>query len=474
MAYGEYIFRRSNGIFYFRLILTNTDKASKEIRFSLRTRKRQEARCLAAICCSQILPILRSHQSQSGHAIPIHLLAQEVQQTLTRVRASISNENNASQHHPAPPYHPPHYHSRLLLHTPPAVDQTNSYPLSKVIELFKAEMLAGGNWQPKTLEENMASYQLFQSLLGLDLPISSINRQHLTQYKDQLKRVPTNYKKMPSIRGHNLRSVIETAHGLNTLSITSVNKHLTKISSLFKWAKLNGYCPANVAESLNIKSKVKEQDKRLPFKNNELRQLFSTPIHRAGKFQHTYYYWLPLIALYSGARINEICQLDVADIKCSKGIYFFDINGDGDKRLKSPNSQRHIPIHEKLIALGLLAFHTSCKQSSYKKLFPSIKAGRDGHGQGPSKWFGRLKQGLTLEHADKKSFHSLRHNFSDGLLNAGVEEAITAKLMGHTHPNITHGVYGKGASLAVLRHRINQLSFDIPEISILSWENGVH
>ena len=37
-------------------------------------------------------------------------------------------------------------------------------------------------------------------------------------------------------------------------------------------------------------------------------------------------FWLPLIALFTGARINEICQLHTDDVQEKNGILFISIN----------------------------------------------------------------------------------------------------------------------------------------------------
>ena len=39
-------------------------------------------------------------------------------------------------------------------------------------------------------------------------------------------------------------------------------------------------------------------------------------------------FWLPLIALFTGARINEICQLHTSDIQEKNGIAFISINAE--------------------------------------------------------------------------------------------------------------------------------------------------
>ena len=74
--------------------------------------------------------------------------------------------------------------------------------------------------------------------------------------------------------------------------------------------------------------------------------------------------------MFAGARLNEICQLQVADIQQEDGIWFFNLMDDGDsnKRFKSDAAIRKVPIHDELLRLGLLDFHALQMQRGEKRL----------------------------------------------------------------------------------------------------------
>jgi integrase len=59
------------------------------------------------------------------------------------------------------------------------------------------------------------------------------------------------------------------------------------------------------------------------FTDDELRTLFNPATYAQGRQQSPYMYWLPLIGLHSGMRINEIAQLALADISLQDGIHAF-------------------------------------------------------------------------------------------------------------------------------------------------------
>ena len=78
------------------------------------------------------------------------------------------------------------------------------------------------------------------------------------------------------------------------------------------------------------------------------------------------YYWVFLIGIYSGMRAEEICKLRVDELKKEDRIWFFDIKG----KVKTRNSVRRVPIHEKLI--GNITHHEASIQDQHLPALKSI------------------------------------------------------------------------------------------------------
>jgi len=174
---------------------------------------------------------------------------------------------------------------------------------------------------------------------------------------------------------------------------------------------------------------------------------------RDGKF------WVPIIALYSGLRLGEIAQLLVSDIKWEHDIPYFDINkgeGEDDKQLKTWASVRRVPIHPKLIALGLLAHVEQQRQKNPKgRIFPEVTPGKDGYySANISKWFSRYAKAVEVK-TPKTSFHSFRHNFKDALVRGGVTEAFSKAMMGHADESV-HENYGSDLTIPLLTQAIGR------------------
>ena len=127
-----------------------------------------------------------------------------------------------------------------------------------------------------------------------------------------------------------------------------------------------------------------------------------------------YQYWLPLLGLYTGARLNELSQLYRSDIVVVNGIHCLHIQAvNAGQRLKNPSSERLILIHSKLKALGFLDFVASPKKKSKPRLFPELSCHKHhGYSATPSKWFARHRALTGLSKFVESSF---RHTLADDL-----------------------------------------------------------
>ena len=130
-------------------------------------------------------------------------------------------------------------------------------------------------------------------------------------------------------------------------------------------------------------------------------------------------FWLPLLALFTGARLGELAGLRASDVvqDASVGTVCIYITADAKagRKLKTKQSARAIPIHSQLIELGFLKFTAAEAKARGERawLFPQVAPGTTG-AFAFSKWFGRHigSQGVT---DPAKVFHSFRHFFTDAL-----------------------------------------------------------
>lgn len=338
----------------------------------------------------------------------------------------------------------------------------NEIRISEGAEKYRSEMMKGGNWTLKTKEENLYTHNLFVEIMG-DIVISDIARLHMSQFKEKLQRLPKNFNKMPETRNLRISQIVEEEHDYEVISLRTINKNLTKISSLFNWLCLNGYCNINVASKLMIKSDKKDIDDADPYSLDDLKEIFEKVFSSNNKkIHHTYYYWLPLLGLFTGARINELSQLYIEDVVVDSEIMYLDINKEKDKTLKTKYSKRIVPIHSELIRLGFVDFYNNEKNRGNERLFQSLTRSRDGYGTASSKWYGRFTSVMSKSVKDK-SFHSFRHTLIAMLLEKNVPEVLSSAIVGQKHEQITYGRYGSGPSLSMLKETIEKITIRFDE-----------
>ena len=309
--------------------------------------------------------------------------------------------------------------------------------LSDVLDEYKNEKKRG--WTEKSTEEIVdGSLALFKGIVG-DVPIQSIDRKKVSEFKHKILRLPSNMNKKPAYRDKSIVELLEMEIE-EVLAPRTVNKHLGRVRTFFKWAIDNGeFEGANPApKGLNIPLDSDADDKRAPYSIDDLANIFTAEGYTKDSFSRSYMFWTPIIAVFHGMRQNEIAQLGLSDIKrVDDGTWVFDVNNLGDKRVKTDPSQRLVPIHPFLIdELNVLKLKRNLMKEGHDRLFPEIKPTRDGYGAPVSKWFNeRFKHTIELEADERdrwKDFHSFRKTFSSYLLHKDIPDKKVKQVVGHS------------------------------------------
>ena len=149
--------------------------------------------------------------------------------------------------------------------------------------------------------------------------------------------------------------------------------------------------------------------------------------------------------------MNEVCQLNVSDIQLTDGIWTINLNADcEDKSIKTEAGNRIIPVHPKLIDLGLLDYVKQMQNQNHLKLFPNLKKMKStGYGTVISRWFAKYLKKLGIKKTGK-NFHSFRHTVVNKLITKKVYAPFIRELIGHSHGSITMDVYGGKKPLDIL------------------------
>jgi len=119
--------------------------------------------------------------------------------------------------------------------------------ISAMIESYSEEQVQAGNWSTKTEHENNAIFALLTRIIG-DIPCTELSYPILRKYKTTLIRLPANLNKSPNYRGNTIAEVV--AMDCRPMAVASMNKNLSRVSSLLRWGVKNGYIQTNYAEGL--------------------------------------------------------------------------------------------------------------------------------------------------------------------------------------------------------------------------------
>lgn len=369
-----------------------------------------------------------------------------------------------------------------------------------------------GLWKRDQLERKTAQCQAFQELMS-DPLLSEITRPLMRRFSDELARVPDQRDKVRRRFGKSGAGFCELirladAHDLPRLTVDARRRFLDGMSEVFEWGVKETLLTLNPAKGLGTEvertagaRKVKDHEQREAFSGADLSAIFGAEWFTRGVgtktpkgVYHAYrphYYWLPLLALHCGGRLNELAQLYLDDLVCIDGVWCLDFNlnapdkldldeadrAGADKSLKTINAQRQVPVHSSLVRLGLVEYAHALRAAGHHRLFPELHFdARKGYGKAAGSWFNErfLGRQLKIERNGRKTFHSFRHNFATALGDAEVVTTTKSDLMGHSRSSaLSESRYDKGRKLDSLRQAVEALEYGIPPIAKFSVADGI-
>ena len=348
----------------------------------------------------------------------------------------------------------------------------NNLPLSELINKWlheKKPNLAMSSYQG--LESRITIFRdiIYEVSKSQQILIAQLDADLIRQYRHLIENLPA--RRTGSL--YEGKTYAEFAQmKVEKISSQTLIYNLDIAKQFLNWARLTGYQVDERLEGiLYVARKNTPKTKsiqRVPFNDNDLIKIFEGENYLVGKISRASDYWVPLIALFTGARLGEICQLTTDDVKNIDGVWCFDINDDGDdgKLIKASGSKRVVPIHSSLIELGLIDYRNAVAKHSFINLFP--KEIRSGNGR-----FSAIQKRLThhfsklnfdSKEKESKVFHSFRHlvrtrlvelDVSEGLIDAIVGHSSGDRSIGSKHYTHTQLIQQKNEAISKLHYKID-------------------
>ncbi len=192
--------------------------------------------------------------------------------------------------------------------------------MAELIDLFIAEKAQV--WAPRSTQMHSVALKLFREFVG-SKAIGLLSRKDCKGFKLTLEKLPPKWQSR--FKEMDIRDI--AALELPPINPATVNRLLSPICSFLNWSLVEGHISTNPALSLRAVHRVRADTQRAAYSKDNLLLLFErSPMYRgcevAWKRNHPgsmiikdARFWLPLIALFTGMRIEEIAQLRCRDIK---------------------------------------------------------------------------------------------------------------------------------------------------------------
>jgi len=352
--------------------------------------------------------------------------------------------------------------------TTPPLNNLQSTPISKCIELYIGEKV---DIRERSEEEIRFSLNFLTESFG-DIPIGKITKEKSNLIKSNIKNFPKNKTKNPKYRDKDFHSILKMKiPQKDIIHITTINKHLGYLSSFMMWCVNNGYCDMNPFIGMKIKQKKSARDERDRYSEKELKVIFSKQnyLHytnvETGRYAN---YWVPLIAVFTGMRVNEIASLYLDNVRQIGGnhrgkrwcIDILEETNRPNKRLKNLSSRRIVPIHDTILELGFIDYLNLIKKVPVgennlerTRVFEELTYQDGTYARSISRFWNYRYLPLLGLKTPKTGLHSLRHTVIDHLKQKGVEPHFINELVGHSQGNISLDRYGKGYNPDILYNK---------------------
>jgi len=362
------------------------------------------------------------------------------------------------------------------------ISPTKPVSMGELVQRF-LKALRDGKRSEGTLRTYEVPCRLLKEVFGERTPVSSLTKEQIARLFDLLRKAPSNATKR--YRRLTLEQAVAMADKRgdpHRLGAKTLENYYNNIVAIFNFAVEQEMIAKNPAKDKWLRASFeqsKSPKRKAQFSADEMNKLFRAALFRPTANRADVHHkskrkllregkaWVVILSLFHGLRSNEACQLYTEDIKKAEGVPFIEIREtreDGspsEKRLKTKQSQRRVPLHPEVLKMGFLSFvEERRKDPTHPRLFPDLQLGQRGYfSDAYGKWFGRFVK-ITVGEDCKATFHSFRHQFRDALTEAGVpipdvERLGGWELMSHS----SERDYGLGPSLKRLRQQMQKVKF---------------
>lgn len=338
---------------------------------------------------------------------------------------------------------------RLGLRARPLLSNAKGEKLSVEIQRYIAGIKFQG-LHPRTVKVAERDFRLLRLACQDDLPVDQIKAEHIHRFFEILDIWPrsAHRKRFAEMTDEEILAVGRTLPAPRRAD-TTINLAHDRLSAFFALLEDSAEIKSPIRSVKKRKVKTLSNKKRRPFRAEELAILFEPTRFAVWAKESPHRWFGTLIGLFTGARVSEVAQLKVNDIRKIAGHWCISIRmttddawlpGEPDETYQMIKSEpRDVLIPQALLDAGLLEFVQDMKKFGHPRLFPHLSRGKkrdtnelNGSGYGArlsDEFSAYVRKHLTLPKGF--GFHLFRHGIATSLKRMKMPVETRALITGH-------------------------------------------
>lgn len=341
-------------------------------------------------------------------------------------------------------------------------------------------------------------YELFVALVGGESRlVHEIPLVECIEFCEALVHIPAHAKKR-GIKLGTTKQILKSppelvdkkGNPIDTISGNSANLVISSLRSFFKYVLLSGRRNGpNPFDDIARHSDGEQAPGGADgFDEHELRAIFNPEYFMRAKRPGQF--WGPLLALYTGARLNEIACLDLSDFVEEKGIRCIAIrhiprakpntvehkrNPRTAKQTKNAASRRLVPLHPDLYEIGIEAYMEDVKRLGATRFFPTLPADAKGKRERRLSHDGNEYLKLVGVHVDRiKVMHSFRDTVCEMLSVENMDDVRADQWTGHVNQSVKGRHYRRSKAAIELQAKegFDALNFPFIDLEAIQYQPG--
>lgn len=179
-------------------------------------------------------------------------------------------------------------------------------------------------------------------------------------------------------------------------------------------------------------------------------------------------FWLPLLSLFTGARLEELTRTKLSDVDRVGAVWGLWL----PRRKGTSDARRFVPLPDRVLALGFLDYVRAARDEGVEELLPGpTRPPKTSQAASISKWFRSYLGGCSLTDPSL-TFQSLRRTFAEEASRLNVSEAQASTILGLAASASAHRSLLGAYTPAEIKASMDQVGNALPVLPVRGYQSG--